>query len=390
MSEAARHLRRSHLIYQSNPGRAGGKPKRRGKIENAQRSTQKDGPTQKPETGDVRAENHDDKHTSQTNTDISQNTTHNKQKNIRQRKTNVKTSNESSEMPNQNPSRSPDRTVNFPEIEARNKRSLTPTPRPDNSYDSSSSRNGLVLRKPQNLDNKAALDTVFYLRKKVKNFKKNQLTDCSEFDYPACVACLEDEILHVWRMPIESIQTSYDFLNIVQRKPLGEEVMESFEYADLVKIARRDRDFEDLLQEVRLKISRCLNQHVYKVCSTLKQELDGGHLDCVEEYESHISGYRKGIYSKRVEIEEEDKNFQELRGCFRDFVARGQEHSRSMNRLSDSLLELFRIVENWLKEDNDYPDKLTQEINSNNKKIEELKDEFEAVSRFIVRFNFVL
>ncbi|XP_005098736.1 uncharacterized protein LOC101854574 [Aplysia californica] len=234
-------------------------------------------------------------------------------------------------------------------------------------------------QKPKNPDNKAALETIICLRNKLKSFKKKHMGASARYKYPSCAQCLEEDILRMWRMSSEKLHEADDFLNITLQKPVYEDIMDSDDYMDLITIAQREQEFRTLVPEVRRRLSNCLNQHVYKSCKSLKEESGDYVVVSAQEYESNISKYISEIEAKSNEIEDGHSSYQQMRTPFLEFVRRGEEHSGCMNKLSNSLLEACKIVETWVREDDEYPDKLTQEMESTRKLKENVNEEVEAI-----------
>ncbi|CAG5124280.1 unnamed protein product [Candidula unifasciata] len=251
------------------------------------------------------------------------------------------------------------------------KRNTRPT---NTSSNDSSRRPNNKQQKISSPQRKVIRDTVNSVRNKVKAFKKEHLGARSNFDFFACSKCLEEDILPAWRMPADVIFNSDDFLQLTLRKEVSEDIVGSDEYIDLISISKRAQVFDDLVFDSRTRLQRCLKQNVQTSCISLKEMAGEEPSIAVSEYEDRIVQHRKRTEFKIDELKENFKSYKQSSKPFVNFIKDGKEHTSLINHICNNILELCKLIENWVADDDRYPGKLLEELESNKKVRENLKD----------------
>lgn len=242
-----------------------------------------------------------------------------------------------------------------------------------NSNESSRQSNS-KQQKVANPNRKTIHETVNSVRNKIKAFKKAHLGARSNFDFAACSKCLEEDILTTWRMPAEVIFNYEEFLQLTLRKEVDEDVVGSDEYIDLIGICKRAQVFDVLVHDSRTRLVRCLNQNVNPFSISLK-EMAGQELSiAVSEYDEKICQLQKRADAKLDELKQNLKSYKRLHKPFVKFVKDGDEHTALINQVCNNLLELCKLIDIRVAEDDRYPAKLFEEFESYKKVKDNLKD----------------
>lgn len=233
-------------------------------------------------------------------------------------------------------------------------------------------------QKVKNENTRVIHETIAQVRHKVKAFKKEHLG--ARFDFASCSKCLRDTILRKWEMPADRIKDHEEFLKLTLRKEVDDHVMTSDEYIDLISISKRAKSFETLVSEVKPQLVKCLKENVYKSCDSLREMAENEVIIAVSVYDNNISQHRLDVEAKLDEIDQAYKSYKKLLTPFSDYVEEGEEHTDLMNRTCNRILELCKLVENWANEDDQYPNKLIEEFESNKKVKANLQDSIIKVS----------
>ncbi|XP_059149203.1 uncharacterized protein LOC131936300 isoform X1 [Physella acuta] len=229
-------------------------------------------------------------------------------------------------------------------------------------------------KRAKNVNHKIIQDVVLHVRRKLKAFKKSHLVKGSSYNFEQCSECLNNEILPAWKMRPDGIHDFRHFLKLSLRKELPDEVASADEFLDLTAISKRAEEFDALIPECNGQILNCLEKYVVKTCISLKQMTGKEVLLCVEDYENNIVKHKGDIESKWEEIQTSQKEYDQMLKPFVEFIQEGSRHTEAMSRLSDLYLELCRLIENWLREDEEFPNKVEEEIEVNRKLKENLKE----------------
>ncbi|CAL1536726.1 unnamed protein product [Lymnaea stagnalis] len=218
---------------------------------------------------------------------------------------------------------------------------------------------------------KPILQTIQEVRRKVKAFKKSHLGGSSRFNFSACSQCLE-EILESWNMAAEKVKNFDVFLKQTLRKEIDEEVVASDEYIDLIALSKRGQEFENVASDSKRQLLNCIDKHVLKACASLKDMSGSDVLLCVEEYDKAVANYISGIEAKWEELESNLNAYRDTVTPFKNYVGQGEAHTSGMNKVCNNLLEVCKLIDGWVKEDEAYVDKLEEECESNKKVKENL------------------
>ncbi|XP_055896050.1 trichohyalin-like [Biomphalaria glabrata] len=236
-------------------------------------------------------------------------------------------------------------------------------------------------KKARNVDSKLIHDTIASIRRRVKNFKQSHLADQSRYNFAHCLRCLQEYILPAWRKEPENVKDYEEFLKLTLRKEPPEDVAQMDEYIDVISLGKRAREFQTLQTDVKRQILNCMEQRVVKSCSSLK-EMAGAEVQlCVEEYTEHIAQHKADIETKWEELEKHGEEYKNFLSPFLHYVEQGEGHTDSMNKVCHNLLEVCKLIENWVNEDDGYPEKLMGEYESNKKIKENLNENVQQLER---------
>ena len=239
--------------------------------------------------------------------------------------------------------------------------------------------------RPLNQHVRAARETASLVRSQVKVFARQHLgTSRSNFDFPACTKCLEEEILPGWELTSAEVKDYEDFLKLTLRREIDEDVAGSDEYFDLIHLARRAREFEILIPGCRRRLQTCFDTHAEPHLVSLKHMLPSSTsssssspsstpdhngennedtaLRSVDEYEAVATQQAQAVQQKLADLGNIYSSYRQSLRPFTEFVRSGDSHSSQMLQCCKSALEVCKVLEAWAVRDHGYPESLVKEM----------------------------
>ncbi|KAH9498974.1 hypothetical protein Btru_004116 [Bulinus truncatus] len=233
--------------------------------------------------------------------------------------------------------------------------------------------------KSKTTDSKIIRDILTSVRKKVKTFKKSHLVDRSRYNFAKCHRSLQEDILPAWDVKAEKVKDFDEFLKLTLRKEAPEHILESDEYIDLISIGKRAQEFHTFYSDAKRQLLNCMDKHVMKSCTSLKEMAGSEVIISVEDYAQHISQHKADIEVKWEELEKNLETYQSFLKPFTNYIDQCDGHTEAMNKVCNNVLEVCKLIEKWVIEDGTYPDKLAEEYESNKKLKENLVENLQQL-----------
>ncbi|XP_041370845.1 uncharacterized protein LOC121384503 [Gigantopelta aegis] len=222
-------------------------------------------------------------------------------------------------------------------------------------------------------------EVIHRINSDIKRFHSKFLND-RKIDYVACSSCM-DKLLEDWQMDNESHPTWKEFVECTCSNKVPSKVKSSEEYSNIMYICERARDFEIMIPNMRNELVSCIKKHVYKYCQSFEEDAQPMEIAPVTEYASFIESQKQDIDSKIDNLNHNILTYGETKSPFYKFVFNGQEHETLMEDITENITGVCDLLRKWIKEDQTYPERLSQEIQFNNSYKETLQDDIRKLSR---------
>ena len=213
----------------------------------------------------------------------------------------------------------------------------------------------------------------------IKRFHSKYLND-RKIDYVACSSCM-DKLLEQWQMDSGFHATWKEFIECTCSKKVPSKIKSTEEYSNIIYICERARDFEIMIPNIRNELVSCTKKHVYKYCQSFEEDAKPTEISPVKDYASFIESQKAEIDSKMDNLNHNILTYGDTKSPFYKFVFNGQEHETLMEDIAENITGVCDLLKKWIKEDQTYPDRLSQEIQFNNSYKETLQDDIRKLSK---------